>query len=125
MESGIVKIIYFFMNGCSWCEKFSPEWDIIEKKSENNSRKSSFDEEERLKYNAEDDNYDEYNEDEGIFSKAPKHNWASHPSDAFTYGCQILQEDKIKPKDEPPKFWDEQTLDQLWKSNKNLKKKRI
>ena len=67
----------------------------------------------------------EYNEDEGVFSKAPKHNWASHPSDAFTYGCQVLQEDKPKAKDIPPKFWDEQTLDQLWKSNNKLKSKRI
>lgn len=34
----------------------------------------------------------EYNEDTGIYSKEPLHNWASHPSDAFAYGCQIAQE---------------------------------
>ena len=67
----------------------------------------------------------EYNEDEGVFSKHPKHNWASHPSDAFTYGCQVLQEDVIKPADVPPKFWDEQSLNELWETNKRLKSKRI
>lgn len=66
----------------------------------------------------------DYNEDEGVFSRNPKHNWASHPSDAFTYGCQVLQEDTIKPADEKPKFWDEQTLDQLWAQRKS-KGKRI
>ncbi|MGZ5031239.1 MAG: phage terminase large subunit [Methylobacter sp.] len=34
----------------------------------------------------------EYNEDAGIFSREPKHNWASHPSDGFAYGCQVLKE---------------------------------
>ena len=67
----------------------------------------------------------EYNEDEGVFSRHPKHNWASHPSDAFTYGCQVLQEEVIKQKDKPPKFWDEQSLDQLWKSNSRKGTKRI
>jgi phage terminase large subunit len=34
----------------------------------------------------------EYNEDSGIFSREPKHNWASHPADGFSYGCQVLRE---------------------------------
>jgi phage terminase large subunit len=33
-----------------------------------------------------------YNEDAGVFSREPNHNWASHPSDAFAYGCQVMQE---------------------------------
>lgn len=33
-----------------------------------------------------------YNPDTEVFSKEPNHNWASHPSDAFAYGCQMLQE---------------------------------
>lgn len=40
----------------------------------------------------------EYNEDDGVFSREPYHNWASHPSDAFSYGCQVLREPK--PEDE-------------------------
>lgn len=34
----------------------------------------------------------EYKHDLEIFSKEPVHNWASHPSDAFSYGCQVMQE---------------------------------
>lgn len=38
----------------------------------------------------------EYNEDAGVFSREPKHNWASHPSDGFAYGCQVLRESKAE-----------------------------
>jgi len=39
----------------------------------------------------------EYNVDAGVFSREPLHNFASHPSDAFSYGCQVLREpDKNK-----------------------------
>lgn len=41
-----------------------------------------------------------YSDDLGVFSREPLHNWASHPSDAFAYGAQVLQD--IKPK-EPEK----------------------
>jgi phage terminase large subunit len=33
-----------------------------------------------------------YNEDSGVFSREPNHNWASHGSDAFAYGCQVVAE---------------------------------
>lgn len=33
----------------------------------------------------------EYNEDTQEFSREPKHNWASHPGDAFAYGCQVMR----------------------------------
>lgn len=33
----------------------------------------------------------EFNEETGVFSREPFHNWASHPSDAFAYGCQVMQ----------------------------------
>ncbi len=36
----------------------------------------------------------EYNEDAGVFSREPKHNWASHPADGFAYGCQVIREPK-------------------------------
>lgn len=39
----------------------------------------------------------EYNYDLSAYSKAPKHNWASHPSDAFAYGCVVMQQESIKP----------------------------
>ena len=34
----------------------------------------------------------EFNPDTQAFSKEPLHNWASHPSDGFAYGCQIMHE---------------------------------
>ena len=39
----------------------------------------------------------DYNVDDDIFSKEPKHNWASHPGDGFAYGCQVLREPKVEP----------------------------
>ena len=33
-----------------------------------------------------------YNDDLQVFSREPLHNWASHPSDAFCYGAQVMQE---------------------------------
>ena len=57
-----------------------------------------------------------YNEDDGVFSREPKHNWASHPSDAFSYGCQVIKEAQPAKAKENPKFWHEQTLNELWES---------
>jgi phage terminase large subunit len=42
-----------------------------------------------------------YNDESGVFSREPNHNWASHPSDAFAYGTQVLNEEKPK---EPEKL---------------------
>jgi len=62
----------------------------------------------------------EYNEETGVFSREPIHNWASHPSDAFAYGCQVMQ------LAEPPKPAPEEmrgvtvgratvTLEEMWR----------
>lgn len=40
----------------------------------------------------------DYNEDTQEFSREPKHNWASHPADAFAYGCQIMRGLAPQPK---------------------------
>ena len=34
----------------------------------------------------------DFNPDTQSFSKEPLHNWASHPSDGFAYGCQVMEE---------------------------------
>lgn len=34
----------------------------------------------------------EWHEENNVFSREPLHNWASHPSDAFAYGCQVMKE---------------------------------
>ena len=45
----------------------------------------------------------EFNEETGILSREPRHDWASHPGDAFSYGAAIMQQQ------EAPKV--EQTLE--------------
>lgn len=61
----------------------------------------------------------EYNDDLGVFSRAPLHNWASHPGDAFAYGAQVMQ--TAKPPDPPPpkpRFLHEMTANELfWPEN--------
>lgn len=44
----------------------------------------------------------EYNEELGVFSKEPLHNWASHPGDGFAYGCQVMQESMPPPAEPEP-----------------------
>lgn len=34
----------------------------------------------------------EYDEELKVFSKDPRHDWASHPGDAFSYGAQMMKE---------------------------------
>ncbi len=59
----------------------------------------------------------EYDEETKTFSKEPKHDWASHPGDGFSYGAQMMREYvKPKPKDELPKFPIERTFNELVKS---------
>lgn len=45
-----------------------------------------------------------YNEENGVFSREPLHNWASHPSDAFAYGAQVMEESKEKIEEKPAIF---------------------
>lgn len=69
----------------------------------------------------------EFNTDLQVFSKEPLHNWASHPSDAFSYGCQVMQEYSVPAKPEDAKYAIQATqdgrmrtgvtLDELWKTS--------
>jgi phage terminase large subunit len=59
----------------------------------------------------------EYNEENGVYSRDPLHNWASHPSDAFAYGAQVMSEaEYVKPMQEPD--WEHldtrETLNDVW-----------
>jgi len=58
----------------------------------------------------------EWNADLRVFSKEPEHDWASHPSDAYSYGCQVMQE-QAPPEDKtakPIEGLQNVTLDMLW-----------
>ena len=38
----------------------------------------------------------EWNQDTRQFSREPKHDWASHPGDGWSYGAQVMQEHIVK-----------------------------
>jgi phage terminase large subunit len=59
----------------------------------------------------------EYDEETKTFSKEPKHDWASHPGDGFSYGAQMMQK-YVTPKreTEQPKFPIHRTIDELIKA---------
>lgn len=61
----------------------------------------------------------EYNEETGVFSREPLHNWASHPSDAYAYGCQIMSEAEYVPPPVEPDYTKpiEETLDDIWQDH--------
>lgn len=42
-----------------------------------------------------------WNPDTESFSREPLHNWASHPSDGFCYGAQVMQEQEPTKEDKP------------------------
>lgn len=64
----------------------------------------------------------EWIDDNNVFSKAPLHNWASHPGDAYSYGSQVMEQYIVpeKKKDEPRYIavgpTNTATLDDLWKT---------
>jgi phage terminase large subunit len=63
----------------------------------------------------------EYDEEKKIFSSEPRHDWASHDGDGFSYGALIMQQDEPPP---PPMEQmrgitvgaNTATLDELWAS---------
>ncbi len=61
----------------------------------------------------------EWNPDTLSFSREPLHNWASHPADGFSYGCQVMQlmpPPVIEPK--KPKWWHEQPSKEIFQLDK-------
>lgn len=63
----------------------------------------------------------EYNEDTKTFSKEPKHDWASHPGDGFSYGALVMRERVIEQKKPLPirgitVGGNQVTLDEMWKT---------
>lgn len=61
----------------------------------------------------------EWNEDNNVFSREPKHNWASHPGDGYSYGCQRMQEVMPTKADEPERHLEvgpgnTMTMDDAW-----------
>lgn len=65
----------------------------------------------------------EFNPELNVFSKEPLHNWASHPSDAFSYGCQVMSFAPPDPAEKPkPKFLHDLTAnDVFWPQHETFK----
>ncbi len=60
----------------------------------------------------------EWDEDRREFSKEPQHDWASHPGDAFSYGCQVMLERKPEPPPPVVKFPLDRTFNQMVELNR-------
>jgi hypothetical protein len=64
----------------------------------------------------------EYDDERKEFSREPRHDWASHPGDAFSYGALILEERQPAPAPAPkPRFLavgeaNAVTLNDMWQS---------
>jgi phage terminase large subunit len=72
----------------------------------------------------------EYDEEAKIFSSEPKHDWASHDGDGYSYGCLIMQQ--LQPPPPGPEKMrgitvgnNEVTLDELWKQTPRRDNRRI
>lgn len=68
----------------------------------------------------------EFDEQKKIYSKDPKHDWASHPGDAYSYGAQIMTERliKVEKKIEPMRGitvgnYFGMTLEEMWRTAVN------
>ncbi len=66
----------------------------------------------------------EWDDERKMFSSEPKHDWASHDGDGFSYGCVVMQQEAPPKEEELPRFpiagkngrIVTATLDELWKS---------
>ena len=57
----------------------------------------------------------EYNEQTKAFSNDPKHDWASHDGDGFSYGCVVMTQTKRPEPKEKNRSIQEATLNEIWK----------
>lgn len=59
----------------------------------------------------------EYNEELKTFGTEPRHDWASHDGDGFSYGCIIMQQTKPMVEPKPMRTIHEITLNEVWEVN--------
>jgi len=70
----------------------------------------------------------EYDDENDVFSREPKHNWASHDGDGFAYGCQVLRQRELTIAEEPDRMLavgplNTVTLNDLWDAQKVRKRR--
>ena len=57
----------------------------------------------------------EWDEENEVFRKVPLHNWASHPSDGYSYGCQVMENLPAPESEQPePRFFPQVTADEVF-----------
>lgn len=70
-----------------------------------------------------------FDEDKKVFSAEPTHDWASHGSDAFSYGAQVVQEAAPKPSVKPEPVLDGThypfSLNDLWRKFRGRESARL
>ncbi len=80
----------------------------------------------------------EYSEERKEFSKEPRHDWASHPGDGFSYGAQVMRARVVEPQPEAPRVPGmplgkpaptakvvRPSLDELWEQRDQYREERI
>lgn len=72
----------------------------------------------------------EYDEEKKVFSSEPRHDWASHDGDAYSYGCLIMQQAEPPPLPPAPMRGitvgqPSVSLEELWAENKKTRKDRV
>ena len=68
----------------------------------------------------------EYNVDKKVFNERPKHDWTSHFADAFRYACLAWREQRPDAAPKPKaKFWEDQSLEELWEHSSKRRGRRI
>ena len=57
----------------------------------------------------------EYDAEKKMFSSEPRHDWASHDGDGFSYGCVVMSQQKPPKPEDKTRFALDQTIDELIK----------
>jgi phage terminase large subunit len=60
----------------------------------------------------------EYDEKMKTFSSEPKHDWASHDGDGFSYGCLVMQQTRPPVVAKPLRTIHEISLNEIWETSK-------
>lgn len=63
----------------------------------------------------------EYDEDKRCFKDKPRHDWTSHYADAFRYVCLVWREEMRPKEPAPPKWPQQQTINELIKAHRRRK----
>lgn len=58
----------------------------------------------------------EWDDDKKRYRDKPRHDWTSHAADSLRYLAIAYQEERPADAPKKPKFWNEQTLEELWQS---------